>query len=54
MIANAGGITEFDTDRLSWGELMNLRIQFQNALQDYNNAHPGNPLKDENGVLVEF
>ena len=37
-----------------WGELMNLRIKFQNALQDYNNAHPGNPLKDENGVLVEF
>ena len=34
--------------------LMNLRIKFQNALQDYNNAHPGNPLKDENGVLVEF
>lgn len=54
MIANAGGITEFDTDKLSWGELMNLRIKFQNALQDYNNAHPGNPLKDENGVLVEF
>ena len=49
MIANAGGITEFDTDKLSWGELMNLRIKFQNALQD-----PGNPLKDENGVLVEF
>ena len=54
MIANAGGINEFDTDKLSWGELMNLRIKFQNALQDYNNAHPGNPLKDENGVLVEF
>lgn len=54
MIANAGGITEFDTDQLSWGELMNLRIKFQNALQEYNDAHPGNPLKDENGVLVEF
>ena len=33
MIANAGGINEFDTDKLSY---------------------PGNPLKDENGVLVEF
>lgn len=54
MIANADGITEFDTDQLSWGQLMNLRIKFQNALQAYNDAHPGNPLKDENGVLVEF
>lgn len=54
MIENADGITEFDTDTMSWAQLQSYRIKFQNALNDYNDAHPGDPLKDENGVLVSF
>jgi len=54
MIENAGGISEFDTDTMSWAQLNSLKIKFQNALNDYNNAHPGNPLRDDDGVLITF
>lgn len=54
MIENAGGITGFDTDAMSWAELQSYKIKFVNALNDYNNAHPTAPLTDENGVLVTF
>jgi len=54
MIENAGGLTEFDTDEMSWAQLQNYKMKFQNALDDYNAAHPGNPLRDEDGVLVTF
>ena len=54
MLENAGGLTEFDTDALTWAQLQSYKIMFQNALNDYNAAHPGNPLTDENGNLVSF
>ncbi|MGM9698211.1 MAG: DUF4843 domain-containing protein [Prevotella sp.] len=54
MLENAGGLTEFDTDTLTWAQLQSYKIMFQNALNDYNAAHPGNPLTDENGNLVSF
>ena len=54
MLENAGGITEFGTDTMTWAELQSLKITFQNALNDYNAAHPGSPLTDENGNLVSF
>ena len=54
MIANAGGITGFDTDEMSWAELQSYKIKFVNALNKYNEEHPDAPLRDENGVLVTF
>ncbi len=54
MLVNSGGISEFSTDTMSWAQLMSLKIRFQNALNEYNAAHPGNPLTDENGNLVTF
>ncbi len=54
MLENSGGVTEFDTDTMSWALLQSYRIKFQNALNDYNSAHPGSPLVDENGVVVSF
>ena len=54
MLENAGGLTEFDTDALTWAQLQSYKIMFQNALNDYNAVHPGNPLTDENGNLVSF
>ena len=45
---------ELSTETMSWAKLNNLKIRFQNALNDYNAAHPGNPLTDENGNLVTF
>lgn len=54
MIENAGGLAEFDADTMSWAELHSYKIRFVNALNNYNNAHPGSPLTDENGVLVTF
>ncbi len=54
MLANSGGAGEFSTDTMSWAQLMSLKIRFQNALNEYNAAHPGNPLTDENGNLVTF
>lgn len=54
MLANAEGLSEFDTDNMSWGELQSYKIKFANALNAYNEAHPGAPLTDENGVLVTF
>ena len=54
MLSHADGLTEFDTDQMSWGELQSYKIKFVNALNAYNEAHPGAPLTDENGVLVTF
>lgn len=54
MLAYSGGISEFSTDTMSWALLNSLRIRFQNALNDYNAAHPNQPLTDENGQLVTF
>jgi len=48
------GIGEFDTNTMTWGQLNNYRIVMKNALTAYNESHPGNPLKDENGQLVSF
>ena len=54
MLAHSDGVTDFNTDTMSWAELTSFRIKFQNALNEYNAAHPGNPLTDENGQLVSF
>lgn len=54
MLNNAEGITEFSTDTMTWAELMNYKIKFQNALDEYNAEHPDDPLTDEYGVLVTF
>ena len=54
MLANSGGAGEFNTDTMSWALLNSYRIRFQNALNEYNAAHPGNPLTDENGQPVTF
>ncbi|MCF0172395.1 MAG: DUF4843 domain-containing protein [Bacteroidales bacterium] len=54
MLANVPSGTEFSTDKMSWSQLMNYKVIFTNALNDYNAAHPGKPMTDENGVLVDF
>lgn len=51
---NNTGITEFSTDTMSWAQLTNYKIMLKNALDEYNAAHPGNPLKDENGQIITF
>lgn len=45
---------ELSADTMTWAKLNSLKIRFQNALDDYNAAHPGNPLTDEYGNLVTF
>ena len=39
---------------MTWSKLNSYRIKFAKALEVYNNAHPGNPLTDENNQLVSF
>lgn len=51
---NNSGISEFDTDKMSWAELQNYKIKLTSLLLQYNNENPGNPLTDENGKLVDF
>ncbi len=51
---NNTGITEFSATAMSWAQLMNYKIILRNALDEYNTANPGNPLKDENGQFVTF
>jgi len=36
------------------GLLKYYTSSFKHALADYNNAHPGNPMKDENGLVIVF
>ncbi len=45
---------EFSIDTMTWAELTNYKIRMKTALNAYNEANPGNPLKDENGQLVSF
>lgn len=45
---------ELSATTMSWALLNSLRIRFQNALNEYNAAHSGNPLTDEYGNLVTF
>ena len=54
MLEHLGDEGELSTATMSWAKLNSLRIRFQNALNDYNAAHPGNPLTDEFGNLVTF
>ena len=54
MLAISNGAGEFSTETMSWAMLNSYRILFQNALNAYNAAHPGNPLTDENNQLVTF
>ena len=48
------GFGEFSAKEMSWSELTNYKIIMKTALDEYNDAHPGAPLKDENGQLVTF
>ena len=48
------GFGEFSATSMSWSELTNYKIIMTTALDEYNDAHPGEPLKDENGLLVTF
>ena len=54
MLTNSDGAGDFSTETMSWAQLMSYKIRFQNALNEYNAAHPGNPLTDEYGNLVTF
>lgn len=54
MLDNMGDVGELSIETMSWSFLNSLRIKFQNALNAYNAAHPGNPLTDENGQAVTF
>ncbi|MDR1897000.1 MAG: DUF4843 domain-containing protein [Prevotellaceae bacterium] len=53
-ILSVTGVSKFDTAAMSWAELNNYRIKVKTALDEYNASHPNNPLKDENGQLIEF
>ena len=48
------GFGEFSAKTMSWSELTNYKIIMKTALDEYNDAHPGAPLIDENGQLVTF
>lgn len=39
---------------LNWADLHNYNIVFANMLKEYNTAHSGAPLTDENGTLITF
>lgn len=54
MLSNSEEGTEFSTETMTWSKLNSYRIKFAKALEEYNNAHPGNPLTDENNQLVSF
>lgn len=43
MLNNAGGISEFSTETMSWAQLTNYKIVFTNLLDEYNAAHPEAP-----------
>jgi hypothetical protein len=44
-------ITSLSSDYM---QRVSLLIKIKAALIDYNNAHPGNPMKDETGVVIVF
>ena len=44
----------FDADELSWAQMKNYQIILTDALLEYNEMNPNNPLTDENGKLVTF
>ncbi len=48
------GTATFSAETMSWAELNNYKIKMRNALTAYNETHPAEPLKDENGQLVSF
>lgn len=54
MLANSPAGTEFSTETMTWSLLNSYRIKFAKALEEYNAAHPGAPLTDENNQLVSF
>ena len=52
---NNTGVTEFDTEEMSWAELNNYKIVLTNALNEYNKANPNDPILDENtGQAIDF
>ena len=54
MLEHLGDVGELSATTMSWAQLNSLRIRFQNALNEYNAAHPGAPLTDEYGNEVTF
>ena len=54
MLENTEPGTTFSAESMTWALLQSYKMKFQNALNDYNSAHPGSPLTDETGVLVSF
>jgi hypothetical protein len=53
-VLKIGDFTYGKSNGMTWGEMNNYRLQVIQALQEYNAAHPGNPLTDENNQLVTF
>jgi hypothetical protein len=53
-ILNNTGVSDFNTQTMSWAQLMNYKIILRNALDEYNATHPGEPLRDENGQYITF
>lgn len=54
-ILNNSGVTEFDTDEMSWAEMNNYKLVLTNALNEYNTANPNDPILDENtGLPISF
>lgn len=53
-ILQIADFTYGQSNGMTWGEMNNYRLQVIQALQEYNAAHPGNPLTDENNQLVTF
>ena len=56
-IITVTGVAKFtygDAGGMSWGEMYNYRLMMVSALDEYNKQHPGNPMKDEDGVLITF
>ena len=52
---NNTGLTEFDTDSMTWAELNNYKIVLTNLLNEYNAANPDDPILDENtGLPISF
>lgn len=39
---------------MNWSQMNNYKMMVQDALEKYNNAHPGSPLTDENNKAVTF
>ena len=53
-VLQIGDFTYGQPNGMTWGQMNYYRLRVIQALQEYNAAHPGNPLTDENNQLVTF